>query len=263
MLIQDFNTGSKLNEQDRILGSAFVDKGKYKTKNFLLKDILSHIRAGLPKESGSFSVQTVTQQEIDAAVTPSELINQNENDYTVPEYAITFVNMIKNAQGACDEIYLFGRNSLTFGVNSNQSTDADFILINKNSLSDIDIAIQNEHPFLGLSANDSQAEFNQAIYDLLKSQSDQLEQGSSFSVNNNQKGTVVWVDTAGANISIFIPTLIKAGFRAKYVQVGTGTVVVTMQNEDNIVSPKGLTIGGDGESIEIIKRTTDNKIYIV
>lgn len=137
MRIQEYATGSRLDQKDLLLGSKFIEKGKYKNKNFALKDIISHVKAGLPKESGTLSIQLAIQDETDSSLTPSGLINRHEEGIVIPEYGLVFVQMIKNANGDCVDIYLFTRNGDEFGENAQQSTDADFIKISSHTPNEV------------------------------------------------------------------------------------------------------------------------------
>jgi len=261
MLIHEYNTGSRFNERDLLTGSSYIERGKFRTKNFKLKDVLQHVRAGLPEQGGSFSIKIVEQEESDPASSPAELVNQEQEGIVVPEYAILFVRMNKNTKGDCDETYLFTRNSNEFGANATPVLPEDFIFINANKIESFRVTLSQSMESLGLSKSNTQQDFNNKVLDMLESSSGQSEEQGSFSSNKEHNRGSVFVETGGNNISMFIPTLLPSEFEAKYIQVGSGDVTLTM-GDSNKLNGKNK-IGGDGHSVTIIKRKKDSKIWAV
>lgn len=254
MRVQEYNTGSKFDEQDLLSGSAFIEKGKYLTKNFKLKDILNNIKAGLPASSGLLSIKLITQEEFETQLTPEAFINENEEGVIIPPYAVTLVRMNSNA------LYIFTRTGQEFGVNAFQCDTSDFILINSPLGAEFS-SLGEDLDYFGLVAADSQKTLNMALNEAFKGEAGQAEYVNNFNVLKSDHTKIVFVETGNTNKAMFVPVFLDAGFQATYIQIGTGDVTISMSNPDNLIGK--TTIGGDGKSVRVIKRIQDNKIYVI
>lgn len=254
MRVQEYNTGSKFNEQDLLTGSEFIEQGKYRTKNFKLKDILTNIKAGLPASSGVLSIKLITQEIGDPQVNPEDLINQNEAGILIPPYAVTLVRMLSNA------VYIFTRTNKEFGANAFQCDANDFILINRSLGAELS-PLGEDLDYFGLVAADSQKTLNKALNEAFKAEAGQVEYENNFNVLKSDNTKTVFVETGGLNKVMFVPVFLDDGFQAKYIQVGSGEVTITMSDPLNLVGK--TNIGGDGKAVEIIKRIKDHKIYAI
>jgi hypothetical protein len=129
MRIQEISTDSRIGEFDLLLGSSFIEKGKYKNKNFSIKDIINHIRTGVSQEGGRLGIQQAIQDEKDPHTTPWDCLNRMEYDAYIPDNAMLFVSMNKNKLGKCQELYLCTRTGISVGSSGIQLDQLDFILV--------------------------------------------------------------------------------------------------------------------------------------
>ncbi len=254
MRVQEYNTGSTSNAQDLLYGSWFIEKGKYKSKNFKLKDILTNIKAGLPAKEGVLSIKLVTQEDGEQHETPEDLINQSEESLIVPPYAVTIVRMLNGA------VYLFSRTDNEFGANAYQCDPSDFIHVNPSLGAELS-ALGDDLDFFDLAPSDTQKSLNKAINDAFKARAGQAEYENNFNVQKTDNAKTVFVETGGNNLVMFIPVLLQDGFEAEFIQVGEGDVSITMSDSSNLVGKS--TIGGHGKAVKIIKRISDQKIYAI
>lgn len=254
MRVQEYNTGSKFNEQDLLNGSEFIEAGKYRTKNFKLKDILTNIKAGLPASSGVLSIKLITQETGEVQENPEDLINQNEAGILIPPYAVTLVRMLSNA------VYIFTRTNKEFGANAFLCAASDFILINRSLGAELS-PLGEDLDYFGLVAADSQKTLNKALNEAFKSEAGQVEYENNFNVLKSDNTKTVFVETGDADKVMFVPVFLDDGFQANYIQVGSGEVTITMSDPTNLNGK--TTIGGDGKAVKLIKRIKDHKIYAI
>jgi hypothetical protein len=135
MRIQEISTDSRIGEFDLLLGSMFIGKDKYRNKNYSIRDIINHVRAGVSVEGGRLSVQYAWQDERSPYTKVEDLINKFDGLIIVPANGLLLVKMVKNENGAaCDDLYLFTRTDCEIGEGKSLVYEHDFIKIKTETL---------------------------------------------------------------------------------------------------------------------------------
>jgi hypothetical protein len=225
MRIQEINAGSQIGEYDMLLGSAFIEKGKYRNKNFAIRDIINHIKSGVTGDGGRLSIQYAWQDERCTHTNVVDLINKFDGSILVPSNGILLVKMVKNEYGMpCDNLFLFNRTECELGEGNNQVNDYNFIELKSKNL-------------------------NRGI-----------EITEDITLNNGYHQGLFFLSNAD-DIEIALPADLFDNFESTFIRQGTGEVRFTCSDIDSTHFIFGNEIEYDGK-VDLIRNGSNRKFTL-
>jgi hypothetical protein len=213
MRIQEISGDSRIGENDLLLGSMFIEKGRYKNKNFSIKDIIQHIRSGLHTENGGgkLLIQYAFQDEDSPYTTVEDLLNKYNGTIEIPANGILFVKMVRNVYGMpCDNLFLFKKTDCKIGEEEYPVNSLNFI------------EIRSENLNRGIELDDS------------------------VILNNGYHRGLIFL-TNTHNIEITLPADLYENFEATFIRQGMGEVEFRCDRADQSYFIKGTMIEADGK----------------
>jgi hypothetical protein len=227
MRVQDISTGSIIGQEDLLFGSMFIEKGRYRNKNFSIKDIINHVRSGVSVEGGRLSIQYATQEENSKYDNVVDLLNRFNGIIIVPANGILLVKMIRNEYGlACDDLYLFTRNDCVLGSEEEQVKDYEFI------------KLRSETRNRGIEIN------------------------KSMKLNKGHHKGLIYVDSIEP-LELMLPTDLQDDFEVELIQVGPDSVTLKTELPDEEGFQTGLHIGSEQSKIRIVRRPKTKMFYSI